>query len=81
MATKQKALQAIAAFGGEVDWEVTEITSRDKHIVIDAPEGFIWDYTECSVISISWYCGPAAEFWDEVIYRVLCGTTRYHEAA
>jgi len=81
MATKAKALEAIAAFNGEVDWDVTEIGPREKHIVIDAPEGFIWDYTECSVICISWYCGSASEFWDEVIYEVLCGVQRHYDAA
>jgi len=80
MATKQKAVQAVEAFGGEIDWANSYVTADQKYIIIDAPEGHIWDATEAATITISWFCGSASEFWDEVIDLVLSGTTRHYSA-
>ena len=41
MATKQKAVQAVEAFGGEIDWANSYVTADQKYIIIDAPEGHI----------------------------------------
>lgn len=38
MATMAKAEKVIQAFGGSIDWTVSEITGSDKSIVIDAVE-------------------------------------------
>jgi len=73
MATKQQAMQAIEAAGGMVDWDVSEITAGEKHIVVDAPINHRWVYNDCSCFSISWYSGSAREFWDEVIEQVEYG--------
>jgi len=74
MATKQAALKAIQQAGGTIDWDCSEITAGEKHILVDAPENHQWVYNGCSCFSISWYGGPAAEFWDEVIEQVRFGT-------
>ena len=67
MATRKQALAAIKQQGGEVDWDVTNITATDKYICVDAPEGMVWDSSQAESFVVWWYCGPAAEFWDEVI--------------
>jgi|DEB0MinimDraft_6_1074348.scaffolds.fasta_scaffold65129_4 hypothetical protein len=73
MATKQQAMAAVKAFNGSIDWRNSDITRLDKYIIIDAPDGYIWDASGADVIVINWYCGPAAEFYDQVIDDVLCG--------
>ena len=67
MATRKQALAVIEQHGGEVDWDVTNITATDKYICVDAPEGMTWDSSQAESFVVWWYCGPAAEFWDEVI--------------
>ena len=67
MATRKQALMAIKKHGGEVDWGVTNITSTDKHICVDAPNGMMWNSSQAESFVINWYSGPASEFWDEVI--------------
>ena len=81
MATKAQAIKAVQAFGGSIDWENSTITSSDKYIIIDAPEGYVWDASESSVLCLNFYCGSASDFWDEVIDLVLSGTTFNHNAA
>lgn len=73
MATRNQALKIIENFGGEVDWGVSEITSREKSITIDAPEGSEWIFSGCSSIAMFWHSGSAGEFWDEVIDAVEYG--------
>ena len=70
---RQTALSEIAMFGGTVDWDCSEITARDKSILIDAPDGYVWSSNGSPVISIHWYGGAASEFWDEVIDQVQDG--------
>lgn len=67
MATRKQALAVIEQRGGEVDWDVTSITTTDKHICVDAPEGTTWNASQAGSFVVSWYVGPAGEFWDEVI--------------
>lgn len=67
MATCKQALAIIEQHGGGVDWDVTSITTTDKHICVDAPEGMIWDASEAESFVVSWHSGPTSEFWDEVI--------------
>lgn len=74
MATRKQALKVIEEFGGEVDWDVSEITSREKAITIDAPNGSEWVFSGCESIAMFWHSGSASEFWDEVIYAVEHGT-------
>ena len=74
MASKQRALIAIEQAGGTIDWDCTEITAGEKHILVDAPIGHSWVYNGCSCFSISWYSGSASAFWDEVIEQVRFGT-------
>ena len=73
MATKYQALRAIELVGGSVDWNVSEITSTEKVITVDAPAGLCWSSSGSSCFCISWYSGPASEFWDEVIEKVRFG--------
>jgi hypothetical protein len=67
MATRKQALSVINQHGGEVDWDVTSITTTDKHICVDAPNGTTWNSSQAESFVVSWYVGPSAEFWDEVI--------------
>ena len=67
MASKKQALAVIAQHGGMVDWDFTHITSGEKHICVDAPAGHYWCGSEAETFTVSWYSGPATEFWDEVI--------------
>ena len=73
MATKFQALKAIKSVGGSIDWEVSSITATEKTITVDAPSGYCWDSSGAECFCISWYSGPASEFWDEVIERVRFG--------
>lgn len=73
MSTRQQALKVIKQHGGEVDWDVSYITATDKHICVDAPDGALWISSEAESFVVSWYCGPASEFWDEVISRASMG--------
>lgn len=73
MTTKQAALKAIEQAGGTIDWDVSEITAGEKHILVDAPVNHRWVYNDCSCISISWYSGSASAFWGEVIEQVRFG--------
>lgn len=75
MASRQQALKAIEQAGGTVDWDVSYMLKDQKSICIDAPEGYYWDRSQAECISIRWECGPASEFWDEVIERVSEGLT------
>jgi len=74
MASKKQAEKAISEHGGLIDWGVSFVSGSEKHVVIDAPVGRLWDYSESGAIVISWYCGSAGEFWDEVIAVVSSGT-------
>jgi hypothetical protein len=74
MATRKQALKVIEEFGGEVDWDVSYITATNKHICVDAPEGKLWTSSAAESFVVSWYCGPASEFWDEVIYLANNGS-------
>jgi hypothetical protein len=67
MATRKQALSVIKQHGGEVDWDVTSITTTDKHICVDAPNGTTWNSSQAESFVVWWYVGPSAEFWDEVI--------------
>ena len=78
MATREQLKKAVAAFGGSIDWENSYVAPSEKYLIIDAPDGHIWDDSESSVIVMSWYSGPANEFYDEAIDRVLCGTSKAH---
>lgn len=73
MATRKQALSIIAQQGGEVDWDVSEITAHEKSICVDAPEGLMWNSSAAESFVIRWYSGPATEFWDEVIYMAESG--------
>ncbi len=73
MATRKQALAAIAAQGGEVDWDVSQIDAYTKHICVDAPEGFLWDVSQAECFVISWYSGAASDFWDEVLSVATTG--------
>ena len=73
MSTKSRALKVIEAAGGSVDWNVSEITGTEKVITVDAPSGFCWASSGAECFCISWYSGPASEFWDEVIEKVRFG--------
>jgi len=73
MATRQQALRAIELAGGTVDWNVSGFTGLQKVITVDAPSGYCWDSSGAECFCISWYSGPASEFWDEVIERVQFG--------
>jgi hypothetical protein len=73
MASKAMAVKAVEAVGGSIDWGVSEITSSEKVITIDAPDGHLWEYNGCECICIAWYSGSAAEFWAEVIDAVKLG--------
>lgn len=75
MATKQQALKQIQAMGGSVDWNVSNITATEKAITVDAPSGYCWDSSGAECFCISWYGGPASEFWDEVIEQASFGVT------
>ena len=70
MATKTQLNKAVAKFGGSIDWESSYITHDDKYIIIDAPDGKLWADSEASCICVSFYCGPASDFYDEAIARV-----------
>ena len=74
MATKAQAVKAIEAAGGSIDWNVSEITALEKVITVDAPSGSAWLFNDAECICLSWYCGPASDFWDEVIDAVEYGT-------
>jgi hypothetical protein len=76
MATRKQALKAIEKQGGAVDWDVSEITSREKAITIDAKRGSQWVFSGCASIALFWHSGSASEFWDEVIYAVEHGTQK-----
>lgn len=76
MANKAKATKIIAAHGGAIDWDVSFVSSGEKSVLVDAPDGHIWDYSASGVIAVTWYCGSASDFWDEVIEAVSCGTTK-----
>ena len=67
MATKAQAVKAIKAVGGSIDWDVSEVTSSEKVITVDAPDGFVWQFNGCECICLAWYSGSASEFWDEVV--------------
>jgi len=73
MATKAQAIKEIAALGGSVDWEVSQITSSEKVITVDAPEGYAWQLNGCECICLAWYTGSAADFWEEIIDAVQHG--------
>jgi len=73
MATKAQAIKEIAALGGSVDWEVSQITSSEKVITVDAPEGYAWQFNGCECICLAWYTGSAADFWEEIIDAVQYG--------
>ena len=76
MSTKARALKVIEATGGSVDWNVSEVAGSDakaKVVTVDAPEGYCWSHNGAECFVISWYSGPASEFWDEVIERVRYG--------
>lgn len=73
MATRQQALRAIELAGGTVDWNVSGFTGLQKVITVDAPSGYCWDSSGAECFCISWYSGPASDFWDEVIERVQFG--------
>jgi hypothetical protein len=73
MATRKQALAAIAKQGGTVDWDVSYITTHDKHICVDAPDGLMWDSSQSESFVINWYSGSASEFWDEVIDMAEAG--------
>ncbi len=75
MATRQQALRAIELAGGTVDWNVSGFTGLQKVITVDAPSGYCWDSSGAECFCISWYSGPASEFWDEVIEHVQFGVT------
>ena len=74
MATKAQAVRAVEAAGGSIDWNVSEITATEKVITVDAPEGSVWSFNGSECICLAWHCGPASEFWDEVIDAVEFGT-------
>ena len=67
MATRKQLMAAVKAFGGDIDWHNSSITPTDKYIIIDAPKGFKWSASDCSVLCSSWYCGATAEFYDDVL--------------
>ena len=50
MPTKTQAIKEITALGGSVDWEVSHITSSEKVITVDAPEGYAWQFNGCECI-------------------------------
>lgn len=81
MATKAQAVKAIQAVGGSIDWDVSEITSLEKVITVDAPEGFVWQFNGCECLCVSWYSGPASEFWSEIIDAVQYGVESKGETA
>ena len=73
MSTRKQALKMIEKHGGEIDWDVSYITAFEKHICVDAPEGTMWRSSSAECFVISWHCGSASEFWDEVIYMAKIG--------
>lgn len=74
MATRKQALDLIAKHGGEVDWSVSYITTREKHICVDAPDGHLWHSSVAPCFVVHWYGGPSSEFWDEVIALTVSGS-------
>ena len=73
MATKQQAIRVVEAVGGSIDWNVSEVSGTEKVITVDAPSGYCWDSSGAECFCISWYSGPASEFWDEVIDHARFG--------
>jgi len=73
MTTKAQAVKAIEAVGGSIDWGVSEVTSSEKVITVDAPDGFVWEFNGCECICLGWYSGSTNEFWDEVVDAVKYG--------
>jgi hypothetical protein len=79
MATRKQALKAIEKQGGAVDWDVSEITSREKAITIDAAGGSEWVFSGCASIALFWHSGSASEFWEEVVYMISFGIIKQGE--
>ena len=73
MTTKAQAVKAIEAVNGSIDWGVSEVTSSEKVITVDAPDGFVWQFNGCECICLAWHSGSASEFWDEVVDAVEYG--------
>lgn len=75
MATRRQAVKAVEAAGGSIDWDVSEVTATEKVITVDAPLGYCWDSSGAECFCLSWYGGPASEFWDEVIEHARFGVS------
>ena len=67
MATKQQAIAEVQKNGEEIDWAYSYLKKKKKAITVDAPAGYYWSISQAETFSITWYGGPASEFWDEVI--------------
>ena len=80
MATRKQVEAEVAKHGGSIDWGVSYVTGSEKHVCIDAPDGYEWISNGCNVSVEDWphyACmdTTAADFWDEVLSRVEDGTT------
>ena len=73
MTTKQKVLDMLSTYEGEIDWKTSYITKHEKHLRIAAPKGFKWCYSGAPCFVISERSGNASDFWEEVVYMISFG--------
>lgn len=66
-------VKAVMKHGGEIDWINSDVSRRDKILFIDAAEGQHWAASNCGIICLNWYNGPAAEFYREALALVSEG--------
>jgi hypothetical protein len=73
MSARNKLEQQVAALGGSIDWDSSNITRKDKLLFIDAPDGYIWDWSESETLTVCWFSGAAEEFYAEALEQISYG--------
>lgn len=76
MTTRRQVMKALEKIGGSIDWTHSHITKDEKDIIVDAPDGYVWNSTGCSTICAYWYCGDTSQFWNEILLDIIEGIQR-----
>ena len=72
---KEKLKRQVTALGGSIDWDSSNITPKDKLLFIDAPDGYIWDWSESECLTVCWFSGMAEEFYAEALEMISYGVS------
>ena len=77
MSALAKLKAQVAAIGGEIDWDSSNVSRKDKLLFVDAPDGYIWDWSESECLTVCWFDGKAEDFYKEALELISYGVKEY----